>query len=297
MSIDRLLAIMARLRDPERGCPWDLEQDFASIAPYTVEEAYEVADAIARGTTADLKEELGDLLLQVVFHAQIARDRNLFGFDDVVDAICDKMVRRHPHVFGEEQVRDAGEQTRRWEELKRAERGVRGSDTGALDSVPVALPALTRARKLGRRAAEAGMDWPDAAGPRAKIDEELHELDEACAAGDPRRMSAELGDLLFAVKQIHLRTPGRWDLLIGDGAGGLAAAHQTHCPDVPLQRCIFHKLRNFLRDLALPAGLDRPSAKAYRQSILDEARGIWQADGDIQAWQRYHAFCNKWVAD
>jgi len=199
MSIDRLLAIMARLRDPERGCPWDLEQDFASIAPYTIEEAYEVADAIARYSTEDLKDELGDLLLQVVFHAQIARDRNLFGFDDVVDAICDKMVRRHPHVFGEERVRDAGEQTRRWEELKRAERSARVSSAGALDSVPVALPALTRARKLGRRAAEAGMDWPDSTGPRAKIEEELRELDEACATGDPGRMSAELGDLLFAV--------------------------------------------------------------------------------------------------
>ncbi|MFO1375973.1 MAG: nucleoside triphosphate pyrophosphohydrolase [Steroidobacteraceae bacterium] len=199
MTIDRLLAIMARLRDPVRGCPWDLEQDFASIAPYTIEEAYEVADAIARGSTAELKDELGDLLLQVVFHAQIAADRGLFRFDDVVAAICDKMVRRHPHVFGGEQVRDAGEQTRRWEELKRAERAAHGRGTGALDSVPVALPALTRARKLGRRAAEAGMDWPDSAGPRAKIDEELRELDEACAGGDPRRMSDELGDLLFAV--------------------------------------------------------------------------------------------------
>ncbi len=199
MSIARLLDIMARLRDPGRGCPWDLEQDFASIAPYTVEEAYEVADAIARGDLADLKDELGDLLLQVVFHAQIASDRGLFAFDDVVEAICDKMVRRHPHVFGYEQVRDAAEQTRRWEAIKRTERRSGAAGVGMLDSVPVALPALTRARKLGRHAAEAGFDWPDSAGPRAKIAEELQELDEACAGGDRRRMTEELGDLLFAI--------------------------------------------------------------------------------------------------
>ena len=199
MSIERLLGIMARLRDPRSGCPWDLEQDFASIAPYTIEEAYEVADAIARGDMRALKDELGALLLQVVFHAQIASDRGLFGFDEVVDAICDKMARRHPHVFGGEQIRDAGEQTRRWEELKRAEREAGAAGAGALDSVPVALPALTRACKLGKRAAEAGMDWPDSTGPRAKIAEELRELDEACAGGDPGRMEAELGDLLFAV--------------------------------------------------------------------------------------------------
>ena len=199
MSIGRLLDIMARLRDPARGCPWDVVQDFASIAPYTVEEAYEVADAVARDDLPGLRDELGDLLLQVVFHAQIARDRGLFGFDDVVAAICDKMFRRHPHVFGDEQVRDAAEQTRRWEALKQAERRSAAPGAGMLDSVPVALPALTRARKLGRRAAEAGFDWPDSAGPRAKIDEELRELDEACAGGNRERMSAELGDLLFAI--------------------------------------------------------------------------------------------------
>ncbi len=199
MSITRLLDIMARLRDPERGCPWDLEQDFASIAPYTVEEAYEVADAIGRGDLVELKDELGDLLLQVVFHAQIAHDRGLFAFDDVVAAICDKMIRRHPHVFGDEQVHDAAEQTRRWEAIKRAERQSGPGDAGMLDSVPVALPALTRAHKLGRRAAAAGFDWPDSAGPRAKIAEELRELDEACAGDDPQRMTAELGDLLFAI--------------------------------------------------------------------------------------------------
>jgi nucleoside triphosphate diphosphatase len=198
MAIDRLLGIMARLRDPARGCPWDLQQDFRSIAPHTLEEAYEVADAIEQGDLARLRDELGDLLFQVAFHAQIASEANAFAFDDVVDAICDKLTRRHPHVFGGAVVADAAEQTAAWERIKREERAARG-DAGALADVPMALPALSRARKLGARAAQAGFDWPDATGPRAKIDEELAELDAALNSPDPTAREGELGDLLLSV--------------------------------------------------------------------------------------------------
>src|SRR5688500_3274173 len=198
MAIERLLEIMARLRDPARGCPWDLQQDFRSIAPHTLEEAYEVADAIEQGDLAKLRDELGDLLFQVAFHAQLASEGNAFAFDDVVDAICDKLTRRHPHVFGDAVIANAAEQSAAWERMKREERAVRG-DAGALADVPMALPALTRARKLGGRAAQAGFDWPDAAGPRAKVDEELAELDAARNSSDPAAREAELGDLLFSV--------------------------------------------------------------------------------------------------
>jgi ATP diphosphatase len=199
MSVARLLGIMARLRDPSGGCPWDLEQDFRSIAPYTLEEAYEVADAIERGDLADLKEELGDLLLQVVFHAQMAREQGVFDFNDVVEGICDKLVRRHPHVFADVPVNSAAEQTEAWEQLKAQEKAARGR-AGVLDDVPVGLPALTRASKLGRRASRAGFDWPDATGPRAKVDEELAELDASLAGAEaPELVEAEFGDLLFAM--------------------------------------------------------------------------------------------------
>jgi nucleoside triphosphate diphosphatase len=198
MAIDRLLAIMARLRDPARGCPWDLQQDFRSIAPHTLEEAYEVADAIEQGDLGRLRDELGDLLFQVAFHAQLASEASAFAFDDVVDAICDKLTRRHPHFFGDAVVADATEQTAAWERMKREERAARG-DAGALADVPMALPALTRARKLGSRAAQAGFDWPDATGPRGKIDEELAELDAALNSSDPTAREGELGDLLFSV--------------------------------------------------------------------------------------------------
>ena len=198
MAIDRLLAIMARLRDPARGCPWDLQQDFRSIAPHTLEEAYEVTDAIERGDLGRLRDELGDLLFQVAFHAQLASEADAFAFDDVVDAICDKLTRRHPHVFGDSVVADAAGQAAAWERMKREERAARG-DAGALADVPMALPALSRARKLGARAAQAGFDWPDAKGPRAKIDEELAELDDARHSSDPTARECELGDLLFSV--------------------------------------------------------------------------------------------------
>ncbi len=189
-QLARLLAIMARLRDPERGCEWDLAQDFASIAPYTLEEAYEVADAIARADMADLRDELGDLLLQVVFHARMAEEAGLFAFEDVARSISDKMEARHPHIFGDESG-TMGET--RWETLKAAERQSRGS-TSAMDGVALALPALMRAHKLQKRAARDGFDWPDTEGPEAKIIEEIEEL----KAASPQTLKEEAGDLLFA---------------------------------------------------------------------------------------------------
>ncbi len=197
MSIDRLLTLMQRLRDPDGGCPWDLEQTFATIAPYTIEEAYEVADAIERNELGDLKDELGDLLFQVVFHARMAEEAGAFAFGDVARAICDKMLRRHPHVFGDHSVADSAEQTERWEAIKREERA--GAPAGVLDDVPVGLPALTRAVKLGKRAATVGFDWPDVAGVRAKVDEELAEVEAAAQSGDREELAAEMGDLLFSI--------------------------------------------------------------------------------------------------
>ena len=189
MALERLVSIMRRLRDPERGCEWDRAQSFATIAPYTIEEAYEVADAIARGDLDALADELGDLQLQVVFHAQMAEEAGHFRLDDVIDRICDKLERRHPHIFGD------AEHSPGWEELKAAERK-KSPDNSALAGVALALPALERAGKLQRRAARVGFDWPDVTGPRAKIDEELAELD---AEIDHQRKLEELGDLLFAV--------------------------------------------------------------------------------------------------
>lgn len=189
--IDRLIAIMARLRDPVRGCDWDLAQDFASIAPYTIEEAYEVADAIARGDMADLRDELGDLLLQVVFHARMAEEAGHFAFADVAAAISQKMETRHPHIFaGAKGAMDEA----RWEDIKAAERSARGS-ASALEGVALALPALMRAQKLQKRAARTGFDWPDPSGAKAKIAEEIAELEAALT--DLERFE-EAGDLLFA---------------------------------------------------------------------------------------------------
>ncbi len=194
-QIDRLLTIMATLRDPERGCEWDLAQDFGTIAPYTIEEAYEVADAIERGAMGELREELGDLLLQVVFHARMAEEAGHFAFEDVARAISDKMEARHPHIFG-----DAGGQMseRRWEELKAAERDAKGA-TSAMDGVARALPALLRAEKLQKRAARVGFEWPDIAGPIAKLHEELGELAEA---GTEEERVLEAGDVLFAAVNV-----------------------------------------------------------------------------------------------
>ena len=189
MSLERLVAIMRRLRDPASGCEWDRRQSFATIAPFTIEEAYEVADAIARDDMESLADELGDLQLQVVFHSQMAEEAGLFTLDQVLDGICDKLERRHPHLFG-----DSAE-TPGWEAIKAAERRAR-PDESALAGVAMALPALERAQKLQRRAARTGFDWPDAHGPRAKIDEELAELD---AESEPAAREEELGDLLFAL--------------------------------------------------------------------------------------------------
>jgi MazG family protein len=194
---------MAALRHPDTGCPWDLEQDFASIAPYTLEEAYEVADAIDRGNLADLRDELGDLLLQVVFHSQMASEQGAFDFGDVVGAITDKMLRRHPHVFGDVKVADAHAQTKAWEDHKRREReAVPGASVGVLDGVSQGLPALLRAAKLGKRAAGVGFDWPDAQGVRDKVAEETQELEQARRDEDDAAVAEELGDLLFAVAQL-----------------------------------------------------------------------------------------------
>lgn len=201
--IDRLREIMARLRDPQGGCPWDLEQSFATIAPYTVEEAYEVADAIERGDLVDLREELGDLLLQVVFHARIAEEQGAFGFDDVAQAISDKMVRRHPHVFGSERFVDARAQTAAWEALKAEERAAKGQHrAGVLDDVPAGLPALLRAVKLTKRAARVGFDWSSTAEVLDKVREELAELEVEIAARDKAKSREELGDLLFVVANL-----------------------------------------------------------------------------------------------
>jgi len=202
-NLSRLLAIMARLRHPERGCPWDREQDFASIAPYTIEEAYEVADAIDRGALTDLRDELGDLLLQVVFHAQMADEAGHFTFQDVATSISNKMIKRHPHVFGEDRIDSAAAQTKAWEEHKAAERAAaatgRGDVPSVLDGVALGLPALLRAEKLQKRAARIGFEWPDAAPALVKIDEELSEIkDEIKSGSDPERIGDEVGDLLFA---------------------------------------------------------------------------------------------------
>jgi tetrapyrrole methylase family protein/MazG family protein/ATP diphosphatase len=195
--IDRLIGIMTRLRDPETGCPWDAAQTFATVAPYTVEEAYEVADAIERGDMSDLKEELGDLLLQVVFHARMAEEQGDFSFDDVAAAISDKLERRHPHVFGQMRYASAEAQTAGWEAIKAAERADKGRGRSLLDDVPASLPGMTRAVKLTARAARVGFDWPDVSFVIGKLHEELAELEVEMASGDPERLREELGDLLF----------------------------------------------------------------------------------------------------
>ncbi len=197
-SLEKLLEIMASLRDPEKGCPWDLQQDFASVAPYTIEEAYEVADAIERDDFAALRDELGDLLFQVVFHSRMAEEAGEFNFEQVVDAICDKMLRRHPHVFGSQEQIAAGAQPGSWEQIKANERGVE-DDSSALAGVAKALPALKRAEKLGNRASRVGFDWPDRKGVRAKIREELAELEQAVGERNDDHINEEFGDLLFAV--------------------------------------------------------------------------------------------------
>ncbi|MGD8999343.1 MAG: nucleoside triphosphate pyrophosphohydrolase [Granulosicoccaceae bacterium] len=197
-TLDDLLRIMAALRDPDTGCPWDRKQTFATIAPYTIEEAYEVADAIAQGDLHELREELGDLLFQVVFYAQLGKEQRAFAFDDVVEAICEKLVRRHPHVFEDTQFDDDEALHAAWEAEKKRERAAKGKDESVLDGVARALPALVRAQKLQKRAARVGFDWPDVSGVIAKLREEIDEL-EAEIGTDQLRAAEELGDMLFAM--------------------------------------------------------------------------------------------------
>ncbi|HEY0197140.1 MAG TPA: nucleoside triphosphate pyrophosphohydrolase [Rhodanobacter sp.] len=201
-SLDDLLSIMTRLRDPQNGCPWDVQQDFASIAPYTIEEAYEVADAIDRQDWPDLRDELGDLLLQVVFHARMAQEAGLFDFADVAHAIGSKMRRRHPHVFGDVRYADAAAQKQAWEDIKTSERLARGAppDESALAGVSTGLPEWKRALKLQQRAASTGFDWPDPQPVLAKLAEEIEEVRVEFAEGaDPARLEDEIGDVLFVV--------------------------------------------------------------------------------------------------
>lgn len=252
-DIGRLLRIMARLRDPQGGCPWDLQQDFSTIAPYTIEEAYEVADAIDRNDLADLKDELGDLLLQVVFHAQMASEQGAFAFGDVVEAICDKMVRRHPHVFADAAVEDADAQTVAWEEQKRREREANGhEDRSALAGIARGLPEWQRAVKLQKRAARVGFDWPDVAPVIAKLHEEIDEVRVEFAALDAApddaavrdRLEDEIGDVLFvcanlarhagvdvgaAMRRANLKFERRFRAM-----EALAAAEGTQMSDLPL---------------------------------------------------------------
>ncbi len=250
-GMPRLLEIMRRLRDPATGCPWDIEQDFASIAPYTIEEAYEVADAIERDALDELKGELGDLLLQTVFHAQIAHDKGLFDFDDVANAISNKMVARHPHVFGDDtRDKSAEQQTRDWETVKAAERAAQ-AHTGTLDGVAVGLPALLRAVKLQNRAARVGFDWPETAQVLDKITEEIVELHEAHTTGDPEHIQEEFGDLLFVIANL--------------------ARHMKIDPEAALRAANAKFTRRFERIEALLAA----RGKTPIQSDLAEMDALW----------------------
>jgi ATP diphosphatase len=253
-NVERLLQIMARLRDPERGCPWDVKQDFATIAPYTIEEAYEVADAIERRDMAGLREELGDLLLQVVFHARMAEEAGHFDFDAVAGAISDKMVERHPHVFGESTVDSAEAQTLAWEDRKAAERKAKSGAEGALDGVPLALPALTRAEKLQKRAARVGFDWHDLCPVFAKIAEEMGELKHEVDIGAPKaRLQDEMGDVLFAVANL-----ARWLKVDPE-----AALRDTNAK---FERR-FRRVEELLRQIG----------KTPEESDLDEMDRLWNA--------------------
>lgn len=257
VQTDRLHEIMAKLRNPDGGCPWDLEQDFASIAPYTIEEAYEVADAIARGDMADLRDELGDLLLQVVFHARMAEEEDLFDFESVAEAISDKMVRRHPHVFAGETVESTAAQTASWESQKAEERARKADRDGhapsALDGVSATLPAQTRAVKLARRAARVGFDWPDTALVLAKLDEEIGELRREIIDGaEPVRLEDELGDVLFSVANL--------------------ARHLDIDPEAALRRTnakFEHRFRHVEKRL-------RETGRALEDASLEEMDRFWE---------------------
>ena len=255
--IEKLIAIMAQLRNPNNGCPWDTQQTFSTIAPYTIEEAYEVADAIERDDKPALKDELGDLLFQVVFHAQMAREESSFDFDDVVEAICRKMVRRHPHVFGDADVRSEQEQTKAWEAQKATERVASGNDTdpsSALDGVALPLPALMRAEKLQKRAARVGFDWPETEPVFEKIAEEISEIHEVIGhGGNPDELTDEVGDLLFACVNL--------------------ARHLSVDPEVALRRGNDKFERRFRR---IEANL-RDAGKSPEDCSLEELENHWLA--------------------
>ena len=252
-EIQRLIAIMAALRDPQTGCPWDIEQDFASIAPYTIEEAHEVADAIARQAWDELPAELGDLLLQVVFHAQMASEQEMFDFADVARAISDKLVARHPHVFGtESRDKSAAQQVQDWEAIKAQERAAR-AERGVLEGVALGLPALTRAIKLQNRAARVGFDWPGPAQVLDKLAEESAELVEAQATADPAHLAEEFGDLLFVMANL--------------------ARHLHIDPEEALRAANAKFTRRFQSiESALAAQGRRPE-----DSTLDEMDALWNA--------------------
>jgi ATP diphosphatase len=246
-ALERLLGIMRRLRDPQAGCPWDLEQTFETIAPHTLEEAHEVVDAISRGEPGAIRDELGDLLFQVVFHAQIAQERGWFGFDEVAESIGTKLVRRHPHVFGEPVTGlSVADQTRAWDDLKAVEREAAGQ-SGALAGVAMSLPALTRATKLGRRAGRVGFDWPDIDGVRAKVDEERRELEEAIEGGESiERRAEELGDLLFAT--------ANWSRHLGiDPEAALRAANRKFEQRFAIMEALVRERGLVLEELSLEA--------------------------------------------
>ncbi len=248
--IEALRDVMRRLRDPETGCPWDREQTFVSIAPYTIEESYEVADAIERNDMRDLKEELGDLLFQVVFHARMAEEQGLFDFDDVAQGMADKLIRRHPHVFGDAGYRSADEQTVAWEAIKAEER--KGKEKhGILDDVPVGLPALTRAAKLTKRAARVGFDWPSVDEVLDKLDEETAELKAEIAAGDLDKARAELGDLLFVIANLARKL------------------------DVEPEDALRLTNRKFVRRFATIEDALRAEGKTPEQSNLAEMDALW----------------------
>lgn len=260
--IDRLCRVMERLRHPVDGCPWDREQDFTSIAPYTIEEAYEVADAIDHHDMAALKEELGDLLFQVVFHARLAEEKGLFDFEDVTIGIADKMERRHPHVFGTDRIDDAESQLVAWESAKAEERGAEAS---ALDGIARTLPPLTRALKLQKRAARIGFDWEDSWGVLAKIDEELAEISEEIKADSPvERIEDEMGDLLFAC--VNLARKLKID------------------PERALARSNIKFDRRFRH---VEAGL-KASGRSPAEATMDEMEALWQ---DAKAQEKVMGDC------
>ena len=252
-DILRLIEIMAALRDKTSGCPWDVEQTFATIAPYTVEEAYEVADAVARNDMADLCDELGDLLLQVVFHAQMASEAGAFAFPDVVEAITTKLIRRHPHVFGDADARAAGAAKGQWERIKAEEKAERGvTHDGLLDGVPVAIPSLMRALKLQQKAATVGFDWNDSRAVIAKLKEEIGEIEAEIGGGKPERIEDEVGDLLFAAVNL--------------------ARHLKVDPDQALRRTNAKFARRFGTIETALAAEGRTPAEAS----LDEMEALWQ---------------------